>query len=297
MALTMRLSWTCRHASVLAFDLDFCQNCYHRSLLVRAELQKSHHLSILSFTDLPLDMQLEIINRMNCDELVALMKTCKSMATLISKKLIMQRIKELVRMYLEPRGLYDLCIFKSILLLCGFEEAKGAHKDYTNNQAIQAHKTLFGGLLHLKTCKSWEQSFFRFILVAICPCRLLCFNFVKHFMDLPSLRKLTIEGVYHRASKLHRESLQSDRVLMMSNNNSQSAVSAFKCKPLLYGEWWNASYPGEQCSYSKFNIGSLKFDLAYMGYVLLRMKLEKQWGNRGDHEKVSLTADRTFVCK
>ena len=211
------------------------------------------------------------------------MKTCKSMATLISKKFILQRIKELVRIYLEPRGLYDSRVFKSILLLCGFEEAKGAHNKHLENRAIQAHKSILGGLL--KNNKSWEQSFFRFILVAICPFRLLCFKFLKHFIDLPLLRKLTIERVYLRASELHRESLQSIQsasVLMMSNNNlqpqrCQSAVSVLKCKTLLYGEWWDAFYPGEQCSYSEASpLSRLKFNLAYTGYLLVRMRLEKQ---------------------
>ena len=215
----------------------------------------------------------------------------------------MQRIKEFVRMYLEPRGLYDLCIFKSILLLCGFEEARGAHNKHLENEAIQAHKSILGGLLQLKSCKSWEQSFFRFFLVAICPCRFLCFKFLKHFMHLPLLRPLTIERVYLRARKLHRESLQSDRGLMMSNNNSQpqmcqSAVSAFRGKSLLYREWWDASYSGEQRSYTETSFGRITSNLAYMGYLLVLLRLRKQWGDRGDHEEVSLTeADLTFVYK
>ena len=168
----------------------------------------------LSFTDLPLDILRVITEQLDIEALVALMKTCKSMASITDQKFLTSLVTKQLKAYLAPRKLFNPSTCLSIMTLSGFEAAK--FRESTRIAIVAASEVHVETLRTiLQTCESWEKCFFRFFLLALWPFKPLFYRYLDHFMDLPAVRSLLDsdkEDIYKRAGRLYRAAKTQGRV-------------------------------------------------------------------------------------
>ena len=75
-----------------------------------------------SFADLPKDIILNIRDRLDLDELVALRRTCKPMTALIDQRLIVQHARKQIQAYMSLNNDYISEDCEKLLACCGFTD-------------------------------------------------------------------------------------------------------------------------------------------------------------------------------
>ena len=209
------------------------------------------------------------------------MKTCKSMAAIITQDFVMQHVKGHLKIYLQPRELHDACLVHSIMILCGFDDttANEARSKNIQKEVTKLHKDILQEALF--ECTSWQTSFLRFILVAIWPCQPLFFKLTRNFMDLPLLSKITLAEINLEAGKIHKATTQQSRALIMESSVNASAPHSHESKSaqchtktrrsgrgLCLEELWAASHPGVQEGCDSFQTNPAMEDLKIMDFSL-----------------------------
>ena len=151
------------------------------------------------FLQLPMDLQLNIRDRLEIADVSSFLKVSESMAKSVDQQLIIQQVESQLREYLEPRGIFSIATCRSILTLSNFSSfispRQGAMQ--ASKSHVQYMKMLLAGSYH------WEASYLRFILVALSPYRTLFGNYASNFMTHERLRTLTSTELHVRATHMY----------------------------------------------------------------------------------------------
>ena len=154
------------------------------------------------FLHLPLDLQMEIRDRLEVNDLINLVRVSKSTAELVDQRLIIQQVESQLREYLEPRELFSIATCRSVLTLCGFNTTRQGAKPAASGRHVKFMKDLVAA----DNCYSWEGSYLRFILVALSPYRVLFSKYASRYMTQDRLRDFTIAELHTRATQILTES-------------------------------------------------------------------------------------------